>query len=258
MTEISKILEKFPPITLEEMSSIRLMNRTDTKFVTTTEVLKKLLTLCQEEYFAQVNDGTRIAPYRTVYWDTDGTHDMFHKHQCGHRPRTKVRARTYVSSNVSFLEIKKKDNHGKTKKKRIEVQSIDNVIKRHEGEEFLNERTDFTFIENNGRRLITPALGNHFDRITLVNKGHTERLTIDFNLRFDNFENGRERQLERTVIIELKRDGRQPSPILPLLRELRVKPLGFSKYCIGSALTNPENLRINKFKEKLIRLRKFI
>ena len=257
MTEISEILEAFPTITLEEMSSIRLMNRTDTKFVTTLPVLKNLLALCQEDYFAQVIEGIKIAPYRTVYWDTDERHEMFQKHQSGQRPRTKVRARTYESSHVSFLEVKKKDNHGKTKKKRIEVQSIDNVIRNAEGEEFLNERTDFTFLEGNGRRQIFPSLGNHFDRITLVNRGHTERLTIDFNLRFDNFENGREKKLERTVIIELKRDGRQHSPILPLLRQLRVKPSGFSKYCIGSALTNPEGLRINNFKEKLILLKKY-
>lgn len=32
--EILQLLSHLPPITLEEMSSIRLMNRTDTKFVT--------------------------------------------------------------------------------------------------------------------------------------------------------------------------------------------------------------------------------
>ena len=51
-------------------------------------------------------------------------------------------------------------------------------------------------------------------------------------------------------IIELKRDGLQPSPILGMLRDLRIKPSGFSKYCMGSALTNPD-LKRNNFKERL-------
>jgi hypothetical protein len=54
------------------------------------------------------------------------------------------------------------------------------------------------------------------------------------------------------VVIELKRDGRMHSPILTLLRQLRIKPSGFSKYCIGSAITN-DNLKINRFKKRLHR-----
>jgi hypothetical protein len=52
------------------------------------------------------------------------------------------------------------------------------------------------------------------------------------------------------VIIELKRDGLQPSPILHMLRDLRIKPHGFSKYVIGSALTNTQ-LHCNRLKPKL-------
>ena len=40
------------------------------------------------------------------------------------------------------------------------------------------------------------------------------------------------------VIVELKRDGLCYSPVLEMLRVLRVFPHGFSKYCMGSALTN--------------------
>ena len=37
------ILSKFDPITLEQMSSVKLMNRTDTKFVTNLDKLRQLL-----------------------------------------------------------------------------------------------------------------------------------------------------------------------------------------------------------------------
>ena len=59
------------------------------------------------------------------------------------------------------------------------------------------------------------------------------------------------------VIIELKRDGHQPSPILPKLLQLRIHPHGFSKYCIGSALTN-EALRRNRFKPRLHYVQKLL
>ena len=93
-------------------------------------------------------------------------------------------------------------------------------------------------------------MGNRFQRITLVNRAKTERLTIDFNLHFDNFETQRRAALENVAVIELKRDGRVASPVLDYLRLLRIKPSGFSKYCIGSALTN-DALRQNLIKEKL-------
>lgn len=57
--------------------------------------------------------------------------------------------------------------------------------------------------------------------------------------------------MEQLAIIELKRDGHHPSPMHDLLIRMHVHPGGFSKYCIGSTLTNP-NLVNNNFKEKLI------
>ena len=109
--------------------------------------------------------------------------------------------------------------------------------------------TGYTFSD------IVPALGNRFNRITLVNYDKTERLTIDFDLQFFNYETQAEQDMDNIAIIELKRDGRVPSPILPMLRELRIKPSGFSKYCIGTALTN-DRVRVNRFKKRIIKINK--
>ena len=242
--DIHALVGQLPPITLDEMKSIRLMKRTDTKFVTNIETLARLLEMCQGHYFAQRVNDDPISPYTTLYFDDLGRHEMFQRHQAGHRPRTKVRARTYINGGISFLEVKKKDNHGKTRKKRIQVPSIEAVVSDRVGEEFLTEQTGYTWTD------IRPTVRNFFNRITLVNYEKTERLTIDFDLRFQNYETGRDETMGRAVIIELKRDGRVPSPILPLLRELRIHESGFSKYCIGSVITNP-GLRVNNFKEKL-------
>ena len=249
--DIRALVEQLPPITLDEMKSIRLMKRTDTKFVTNLYTLARLLQMCRGHYYAQRVADDPISPYTTLYFDDLGRHDMFRRHQAGHRPRTKVRARTYINGGISFLEIKKKDNHGKTRKKRIQVPSIDAVANDRVGEDFLAEQTGLTWDD------IRPTVRNYFNRITLVNFEKTERLTIDFDLRFYNYETELEETMGQAVIIELKRDGRVHSPILPLLRELRIHQNGFSKYCIGSVITNP-NLRVNNFKAKLHDIQKKI
>ena len=123
-TQINELLEHLEPITLEQMSEIRLMNRTDTKFVTNKEKLIELLRLAQGKYYAQVIEGQKVGNYMTTYWDTEG-HDFYLEHHNGRTPRQKVRVRTYLDSDITFLEVKTKNNHGRTKKKRVEVPSQD-------------------------------------------------------------------------------------------------------------------------------------
>ncbi len=244
---INQLLDNLEPITLEQMSNIRLMNRTDTKFVTDKEHLVKLLEMAQGKYYVQFNDGSRVANYMTTYWDTDA-HTFYLEHHNGRAPRQKVRVRTYLDSNISFLEVKTKNNHGRTRKKRMRVPGQE--INEGEGRnEFLKE------LVHMGMDEIHPTVRNRFKRITLVNKGKTERLTIDFDVQFHNMETGGESGTGQLVIIELKRDGNVFSPVLDILRSLRIRPSGFSKYCIGSVLTN-RSLKYNMFKPKLVRLSK--
>lgn len=230
------------------MSGIRLMNRIDTKFVTTLPVLTKLLDMAQEEYWAQEIDGERNMKYDTTYFDTN-RFDMYYVHQSGHTNRQKLRFRTYVSSNLQFMEVKTKNNHGRTKKKRMKVTDMN--LDEQEKLDFIQEHLKYE------RADLIPAIRNNFDRITLVNKAKTERLTIDSNLQFFNLVSGVNKHMGDLVIVELKRDGLCYSPVLEMLRQLRVFPHGFSKYCMGSALTN-DGLRVNRFKPKLIDVEKIL
>ena len=50
---MNELLASFAPITLDEMSSVKLMNRTDTKFVATLPKLLQLLEMAHGDYFAQ-------------------------------------------------------------------------------------------------------------------------------------------------------------------------------------------------------------
>ena len=240
---IDELLTNLKPITLDEMKDIRLMNRTDTKFVTNKENLARLLELAQGKYYAQFNEGSKIANYMTTYWDTEN-HKFYLEHHNGRVPRQKVRVRTYMDSDITFLEIKTKNNHGRTKKKRVEVPS-QQITGESGNEEFLQERVHL------GLSDIHPTVRNQFHRITLVNYEKTERLTIDYDVSFHNIETGRSADVGQLVIIELKRDGNVFSPVLDMLRQLRIKPSGFSKYCIGSVMTN-DRLKQNNFRERMV------
>ena len=68
---IAELAEQMKPIALEEMSGIKLMNRTDTKFVTNKQKLVQLLEMAQGQYYSQQIGESRIAEYVTTYWDTD-------------------------------------------------------------------------------------------------------------------------------------------------------------------------------------------
>ena len=252
---MESIITTFKPITLDEMSSIKLMNRTDTKFVTTVDRLKMLLMLAKDDYRIQDIDGVRNASYYTAYYDTPDN-NMYIVHQNGHTGRQKLRIRSYIDSGLNFLEVKTKNNHGRTKKKRVDMVGFDPLHPDH-GIRFMRQDDQFrAYDEFLGKYLrydptiLSQQLENNFHRITLVNKAKTERLTIDTDLRFHNLVTGNHADLTGLVIIELKRDGLQPSPILGMLRDLRIKPSGFSKYCMGSAFTNP-SLKRNNFKERL-------
>ena len=234
MINIQQILNEYASISLEEMSGIKLMNRTDTKFVTSQQVLKRILFDAKHDYRVQAVNGEQNIAYHTVYLDT-ADRTMYMDHQNGRTIREKIRVRTYVSSGLTFLEIKNKN--------RIRIESIE-TMKEDGGELFLRQHAWYD------QSKLLPLLENSFRRITLVNKRMTERLTIDTEVAFRCLQSGQTASLNDIVIIELKRDGRTPSPIKEVLRKLHVQSSGFSKYCIGSALTSV-NLKKNRLKPKL-------
>lgn len=225
------------------MGKVKLMNRVDTKFVTTLDRLEQLLQMASDRYSIQVIEGRQMMPYTTLYFDTPLC-DMFADHQRGKKTRQKIRIRRYESSGIQFLEVKRKNNKGRTDKKRMQVGERTPDLNREQYRTFLIQKSNY------GAHALLPQLSNAFRRITLVNDAMTERLTIDVNLQFHNEQTGRNADMGPLVIIEVKRDGLTHSPILSMLKQLRIHQSGFSKYCIGMALTNP-GLKANRFKQRL-------
>ncbi len=238
---LEQLLESYRSVSLEEMGKVKLLNRVDTKFVTTRKGLCDLLRLASDDYFIQEIEGRKVMPYTTLYFDTPDR-QMYAEHQRGRKNRQKIRVRRYESSGVSFLEVKRKNNKGRTDKKRMEI--ADRVPQPSEYSEFLAKYSRYNPLN------LKPQLSNAFYRITLVNSAMTERLTIDTDLRFVNEVTGFEQQMDNLVIIEVKRDGLTHSPALGMLNRLRIHSSGFSKYCIGMTVTNPA-LKSNRFKERV-------
>ncbi|MBQ8939523.1 MAG: polyphosphate polymerase domain-containing protein [Paludibacteraceae bacterium] len=256
MSSVENILTQFEPISLAQMESVKLMNRIDTKYAVPLSLLPAILEAAMADYYVQEIDGKRIATYDTMYYDTESL-DMYIRHHDRQLVRQKIRVRQYVDSNLTFLEIKRKNNKGRTKKKRIVVPDFaitaetPSVLKhkRRADEEvtvesFINTKSRYRWSD------ISPHLWTKFQRITLVNKAKTERLTIDMNLVWENVVSGESKTFPELVIIELKRDGNVPSRMTDIMLNLRVKPLKISKYCIGTALTTP-GLKRNRFKKKI-------
>jgi len=249
VSKIDAALTAFKPITLAEMSGIKLMNRIDTKYLININQLPILLERATADYFAQEIDGLRKAFYRTVYFDTPDAH-MYTIHHNRKLNRQKIRIREYVESNQAFLEVKKKNNRGRTKKKRIPVED-ENVLDKIEAIEFIKEKSNYE------AEVLSKRLKNSFFRITLVNKEKTERLTIDMQINFSNCITEVENGLPHLCIIEIKQDGNTHSPFKDYLADLRIKRKRISKYCLGMILTDT-SLKQNNFKEKLIYINKLL
>ncbi len=250
---ITQTLGSFAPITLAEMEGVKLLNRIDTKYLTNEATLGKVLAdAAAAGYRVLVADGDRISPYNSVYFDTPGL-KMFLDHHNRRLVRQKVRTRVYVNSGKAFLEIKRKNNHSRTKKKRIGIEEYEMM-------EFAGNPAACAYLAKHSWFTvgdIRPVLSTAFERITLVNRARTERITIDTRLQFRNYRTGRQTSLEDAVIIELKQDGHAASQMKRILLDNRVKPVRISKYCIAETLTDP-SVKSNRFKEKIRTIEKTI
>lgn len=171
---------------------------------------------------------------------------MYHVHHAGKLNRQKLRARIYCETQTAFCEIKTKNNKKRTKKKRIEISLDDfsNMLVKPEVNDFVSKKLRYNILD------LFPQVENEFDRITLVNMGKSERLTIDTNICFRNRYTHNTAEIPHLVIIELKQDGNIPSFFKSVLLEMRIHPYRISKYCLGTMLTNP-GVKMNRFKKKL-------
>ena len=157
---------QFSPISLKNMDEVKLMNRSDTKFTFSVQKLPILLKKLVPFYDVLEIKGKRLHSYKSLYFDTDDR-KFYNDHHNRRVNRHKIRFREYEDSGLIFLEVKCKNNKGKTIKKRMKVNKIPNTL------------------SNDHQRYVTNIMGYslpvsskqwiNFNRITLVHKKLKER-----------------------------------------------------------------------------------
>jgi hypothetical protein len=237
----SALLQRFDAILLSEMDHVKLLRRTDTKYLMSEEQLSRALAHLTDHYRILEVGGRRLQHYQTLYFDTQNM-SLYRQHHSDRRNRYKVRERAYVDSDLAFLEIKHKVNANTTVKSRMRTRELTSQIAR-DAESFLHTNYPYQ-VED-----LEPKLLNTFERITLVSKHSVERITIDVGVRF--LWNGADVSLAGIAIAEVKQDGfSMDSTFVQQMRALGVRPTGFSKYCIGISMLYPE-VKHNRFKPQL-------
>lgn len=238
-------LNKFETITLSEMDDVKLMSRTDTKFVFNFSRLPELLEKLAKFYRIMEIDGERLHDYKSLYFDTEDR-KFYIEHHNRRVNRNKIRFREYVGSGLVFLEIKLKNNKGKTIKKRIKVDSISESITEKQ-QKYINNIVGY-HIEVSAKQWI------NFSRVTFVHKTQKERLTMDVNLTFNNKKD--EGDLKNIVIAEVKQERMsRSSDFMRIAKEMSILPMRLSKYCISTMQLWPQ-LKYNRFKQKQLFINK--
>jgi len=245
--DLLQIINRFEPISLVEMGLAELMERSDLKFAITFNDLMSLLPLLIDDYRMLEIREQRLFEYDTLYYDTPD-HLLYRMHHNGKMNRFKVRRRTYVDSDINFLEAKIKNNKGVTSKVRVkcerEVDFHDHLIS-----EFLFEHLNVDCSN------LLPSININYNRIALVNKSTVERVTIDMGLTYSV--EGKKSTYNNLVIIEVKSDGKTNTLIKRLLRDTNKKPVSLSKYCVGMYMLEVNEKR-NNFKKQVIKINKLI
>lgn len=243
----SEILSEYDAIFLHQMDQVKLMNRFDSKFCLPSAELSSIFEEVKNDYFVLDVDGVRSQEYNSIYYDTPD--DRFYvSHHNGRATRMKLRKREYVDSGIAFLELKHKNNKGRTRKTRMPVDSLQPELNKAESE-FVK-----TYIPT-GWQELKAKFSTSFQRITLVSKNFDERCTIDTNLCFRSFNAGTS-DCRDFAIIELKRDGRKAqTKLASVLKQRGIYKQNFSKYCVGRAM-NETGLKRNQFKFILMKMKK--
>jgi len=221
---INNILKTYHSLSLENAERVKLMNRIDTKYIITIDDVFSLLNALRQNYHVLEISSQRTGTYTSIYYDTSDR-KMFYSHVTGRLPRYKVRERTYSQNGQKFFEVKQKDNKRRTFKQRISILENSSEVN-----DWLPQQAPFNSED------LSPVLVNSFERITLINNEHTERVTVDFNIQFSAPTGAVTPIYDRIAIVELKQNKTAESFVRKYLRSNGVHPKSVSKFCMGLLL----------------------
>ena len=235
-------INDYRTVSLDEIKTIQLMSRVDTKYIVATETMTRLLDELANDYLVLEIASQRYGQYQSVYYDTVDL-QMFYTHVTTRFPRFKVRERTYSQNDMQFLEVKYKKANGRTSKKRLPMANRGSFDETKN--DFVADNSPFCLED------LQPKLSNQFNRITLVNRERTERVTLDFNLQYRSLDGITTTVGNNVSIIEVKQDKKVNSIIDSRLKDENIRPCSISKYCFGMLLIN-NNISYKMYKTKFV------
>jgi hypothetical protein len=211
------------------MDSVKLMERTDTKYVFPITSLPEILEGMISQYRLLEINNVRVQRYESLYYDTKDFL-LYRKHLVGKPDRYKIRFRRYIDSQgLTFLEVKHKNNKKTTSKKRSKMNDIESGM--------IDKATEFVIKHTPYQpEIFVPCIWVNYSRMTFVNKYSQERLTIDTNLNYLNAydQSNASCSFPQMVIAEAKREkAASVSQFIRLVRNIGVREGSISKYCFG-------------------------
>lgn len=246
LTDLALAAAQFDPVSLKEMDSVALLDRIDTKYVLSFQQLVYTLKTLAPDYRILSIHGRRLMHYRTLYFDTP-EFTLYALHINNRTERYKVRSREYVDSNISFLEVKQRTRKNRTVKQRIPTASQVLQLTVNDGQWL---QSVFPYES----ACLEPKLANSFTRITLVSLEQSERVTLDVDLTFAS--DCGMRKLEGVCVAEVKvRAQNHTSPFMATMHTSHIRPMGFSKYCMGVSMLY-DQVKKNSLKRKMLQVSK--
>ena len=229
-------LEALPPVGLVELEErASLQTRVDRKYVLPFDEVRRLLTVAGEgSRVLQIGDARSFA-YESVYFDTaDLTSYLLTARR--RRRRFKVRTRTYVDSELCWLEVKTHAARGLTVKNRLPYEpSHQSTLA--PGRWFVDRVLAETVLLRSERLVFAPTLVTRYRRSTLYCPATDSRLTIDLDLCWAD--HSRHQWLPGLAIVETK-TGSSASRFDRLLWARGHRPTRISKYATCLAALRPE------------------
>ncbi|ERH32154.1 MULTISPECIES: polyphosphate polymerase domain-containing protein [Actinomycetaceae] len=248
---LNATLADLETIGLDELNErAAMLTRVDRKYALDAATASSVLSRLPEETRVLQIAGQVSQGYASTYYDTPDM-DSYLLTALKRRRRFKVRARTYLSTGASFLEVKTRGPRGVTVKKRMSI-SWDEA-----GAPLAGERRSWVAgkVEHTGYAHLVPALepvlAGSYERNTLLLPDGAGRATVDTDLTWRSLRtDGTEVARPDLVIIETK-SGATPSVVDHLLWEGGVRPVKISKY--GTAMAAMHDLPANKWHRTLLR-----
>lgn len=242
-------MRRFAPTTLDELvTEAELLTRVDRKYIVTREQAEQALAILDPTTRVLELSGQRSSSYESVYYDTPSFEGyLLAAH--GRRRRVKIRTRSYLDTETSFLEVKTRGGRDTTVKERVAV-AIDTTTDRLTGDALDYARSTCADAQVSiDVSAVRAVLTTRYLRSTLLLTDGS-RATLDTALTWVA-QDGRELHLANHVILETK-SALLPSALDHALWRMGIRPARISKFATGMAALHPE-LPSNKWHRVLQR-----